>query len=125
MESDFGFTDLVEDADGYLIARAVRSGKTIVDAVRDHYANGGGLHRFADYRSHRWGTAANCFDAAYSALTKVDPTLDAARVGLILCHGAMLPSDMDDLPGGAAKLAGFVQGFVTALQDRITLEGTS
>ena len=125
VESQFGFNDLVEDADGYLIARAVRSGKTIVDAVRDHYANGGGVHRFADYRNHRWGTAANCFDSAYSALTKVDPMLDAARAGLILVHGAMLPSTMDGLPGGAAKLAGFVQGFATALQDRITLEGPS
>ncbi|WP_432973857.1 glycoside hydrolase domain-containing protein [Dactylosporangium sp. CA-233914] len=124
VSSEFGFNDLVEDADGYLIARAVRSGRTIVEAVRDHYANGGGLHRFRDYRNARWGTAANCFDAAYTALTKLDPTLGIARKQLITAKGvALLPSLLVELPGGQAKLAGFVQGFATALQDRITLEG--
>ncbi|MFF5233262.1 glycoside hydrolase domain-containing protein [Dactylosporangium sp. NPDC000521] len=124
--SSFGFNDLVEDADGYLIARAVRSGKTIVEAVRDHYANGGGVHRFTDYFNQRWGTAANCFGSAHNALTRPDLTLGVARKQLILFNGApLLPSMMADLPGGAAKLAGFVQGFATALQDRITLEGPS
>ncbi|GHE24190.1 hypothetical protein [Streptomyces thermodiastaticus] len=51
--SSFGFTDLIEDADGYLIARAVRGGKNIVDAVRDHYDGGAGLTRFNDFFTGR------------------------------------------------------------------------
>ncbi|MGW1750249.1 hypothetical protein ACWCRD_32440 [Streptomyces sp. NPDC002092] len=39
--SSFGFDDLIEDADGYLLVRAVFGGKNIVDAVKDHY-NGSG-----------------------------------------------------------------------------------
>ncbi|WP_223772468.1 hypothetical protein [Streptomyces sp. 135] len=53
--STFGFTDLVEDADGYLIAEALRDGKTIVEAVRDHYRGSGGLTRFRDYLHQRFG----------------------------------------------------------------------
>ncbi|MEU7588178.1 glycoside hydrolase domain-containing protein [Micromonospora sp. NPDC049230] len=124
--SSFSFTDFCEDADGYLIAAAVRSGRTIVQAVRDHYVNGGGVHRFTDYFTSRWGTAVRSYDAAYAALTKPDLTLGLARKQLITLHGvALLPSMMADLPGGAAKLAGFVQGFTTALQDRVTWKGPS
>ncbi|MEC4016282.1 hypothetical protein [Streptomyces sp. H27-D2] len=32
--TSFGYTDLIEDADGYLIAKAVKGGKNIADAFR-------------------------------------------------------------------------------------------
>lgn len=124
--SSFGFGDLIEDADGYLIARAVRSGKTIVEAVRDHYGDGGGLRRFNDYFQHRWGSPEKCGTAAHHALTEPDLTLGLARKMLISMAGVLLlPSLLADLPGGAEKLDGFEQGFVEALQARIELETRS
>ncbi|MFF4806119.1 hypothetical protein ACFY1U_48425 [Streptomyces sp. NPDC001351] len=51
--SSFGFDDLIEDADGCLFARAVLGGKTIVDAVKDHYNGSGGLTRFNDWFTGR------------------------------------------------------------------------
>jgi hypothetical protein len=60
VSSSFGFKDLIEDADGYLLARAVSGGKTIVDAMKDHYNGGGGLKRFNDYFTNRWGSANDC-----------------------------------------------------------------
>jgi hypothetical protein len=75
--------DLIEDADGYLIARAVKQGKSIVEAVRDHYNVGGAL---------------------------------------IMLDGALLPSVLQNLPGGADKLSGFEQGFVDALLARMGME---
>ncbi|WP_039933159.1 hypothetical protein [Streptomyces viridochromogenes] len=56
MSSSFGFEDLIEDADGYLIARAVRNNKTTVDAVKDHYQKDGGLRRFNNYSPSAGGT---------------------------------------------------------------------
>jgi len=122
VNSSFGFNDLIEDADGYLIARAVRSGKTIVQAVRDHYLGGGGLRRFNDYFAQRWTTAENCKIAAHNALTAFEPTLFAARLQLISMAGVMLPEVMANLPEGADKLDDFEQGFVDALLARMGME---
>ncbi|MER6530930.1 hypothetical protein [Streptomyces sp. NPDC001508] len=44
-------------------------GKTIVDAVKDHYNGGGGLKRFNDYFTNRWGNATDCKASAHNALT--------------------------------------------------------
>ena len=57
--STFGFNDLIEDADGYLIARRVQRGGQFLDVVREHYGQGerdaGALTRFRDYFEQRFG----------------------------------------------------------------------
>ncbi|MDX3853439.1 glycoside hydrolase domain-containing protein [Streptomyces sp. AK02-01A] len=120
--SSFGFNDLIEDADGYLIARAVRGGKTIVQAVRDHYNGGGGLRRFNDFFQGRWGTAENCEYAAHNVLTASDITLGLGRKQLIMMAGAMLPSILINTPGGSEKLDSFEQGFVDTILARTGME---
>ncbi|MEU6688233.1 glycoside hydrolase domain-containing protein [Streptomyces sp. NPDC046832] len=104
--SSFGFTDLVEDADGYLIAQAVRGGKNIVDAVRDHYQGSGGLTRFRDYLKQRFGgTISEAAAQAKKILTDEPASGDGAilvggRASLIQKFGGiptlmphLLPSD--------------------------------
>jgi len=120
--SSYGFSDLVEDADGFLIARAVSNGDTIVQAVQDLYNNGGGLQRFGDYFDNRWGTASNCYHSALYALLGVGTALGAARAFLIGLKGAMLPPILAQLPGGMADIEGFAQGLVDALQARRGME---
>ncbi|GHH84689.1 hypothetical protein GCM10018793_49820 [Streptomyces sulfonofaciens] len=120
--SSFGFNDLIEDADGYHLARAVRGGRNIVDAVKDHYNGGLGLSRFNDYFTRRWGGAAACKSSAHQALTTLDATLSAAQVYLITGAGAALPADYASLPGGPEKLGSFEQGFVDALLARLGME---
>jgi peptidoglycan hydrolase-like protein with peptidoglycan-binding domain len=122
VESSFGFNDFIEDADGYLIAQAVRSGRTIVQAVTHHYNGGGGLRRFNDYFQQRWGTAENCKFAAHNALTASDAILGIARKQLISMKGAMLPTILQNLPGGFDKLEGFELGFVDAVLARTGME---
>jgi peptidoglycan hydrolase-like protein with peptidoglycan-binding domain len=122
VESSFGFDDLIEDADGYLIARAVRNGKSIVEAVRDHYNGNGGLHRFNNYFAQRWETAENAKSAAHNTLTTSGSTLEPARKKLITMAGAKLPSMLINLPGESEKLDGFEQGFVDALLARRDME---
>ena len=120
--SSFGFNDLIEDADGYLLARAVRGGKSIVDAMKDHYNGGGGLRRFNNYFTQRWGNATDCKTSAHNALTALDGTLSAAQVYLITGSGAVQPADYQNLPGGGDKLSRFEQGFVDALLARMGME---
>ncbi|GAA1359411.1 glycoside hydrolase domain-containing protein [Streptomyces beijiangensis] len=122
VNSSFGFNDLIEDADGYLLARAVRGGKTIVDAVKDHYNGGGGLRRFNDYFTNRWGNATDCKTSVHNALTSVDATLSAAQLYLITGSGAALPAAYQNLPGGGDKLSNFEQGFVDAVLARMGTE---
>ncbi|MCW7988172.1 hypothetical protein XF35_23605 [Streptomyces platensis subsp. clarensis] len=120
--STFSFNDLIEDADGYHLARAVRGNKSIVDAMKDHYNGGGGLRRFNNYFAQRWGNATDCKTSAHNALTSLDKTLSAAQLYLITGSGAVQPADYQNLPGGSEKLSSFEQGFVDALLARMGME---
>jgi peptidoglycan hydrolase-like protein with peptidoglycan-binding domain len=123
VSSSFGFTDLIEDADGYLIGRAIRGGKDIATAVRERYSNNGtALKRFSDYFAQRWGSAGNCKQAAWNVLTKEDPIFDLARGYFITLDGAMYPAVMINAPGGSDKLDSFVQGFTDAIMARVGAE---
>ncbi|MEV7478959.1 MULTISPECIES: glycoside hydrolase domain-containing protein [Streptomyces] len=123
VSSSFGFTDLIEDADGYLLARAVRGGKDIATAVRERYGNGGSaLRRFTDYFQQRWGTAENCKQAAWNDLTQEDPVFDLARGYFITLDGALYPGVLINMPGGSDKLDSFVQGFTDAVLARVGAE---
>ncbi|MFC1230247.1 MULTISPECIES: glycoside hydrolase domain-containing protein [Streptomyces] len=120
--SSFGFNDLIEDADGYHLAQAVRGGTNIVDAMKAFYNGGRGLSRFKDYFTQRWGNATDCKSSAHNALTGLDPTLSAAQLYLITGEKAVQPADYQNLPGGGEKLSRFEQGFVDALLARIGME---
>jgi peptidoglycan hydrolase-like protein with peptidoglycan-binding domain len=122
VSSSFGYTDLIEDADGYLLARAVRSGRNILDAVRDHYTGGGGLRRFDNYFTQRWGTSTTCKNSANFALCGTESKIMAAQLGLITKSGAVLPNDYKLTPGGTDKVDNFCQGFVDALNARRGME---
>jgi hypothetical protein len=104
--SSFGFTDLVEDADGYLLAQAVRGGKTIVEAVRAHYQGNGGLTRFRDYVKQRFGgTISEAAAQAKKILTDTPATADGgilvgARAGLIQKFGGVPTLMPHLLPSG-------------------------
>ncbi|WP_432145026.1 glycoside hydrolase domain-containing protein [Streptomyces sp. bgisy084] len=120
VDSTFGFGDLVEDADGYLIAEQVRRKKTIVQAVRHQYAETGGVTRFKDYFTQRFGgSVATATDLARYMLTmEIDPTISLGREYLISKNaggnGAVLMPWM--LP--ADKLTEFCKGFADTLQAR-------
>ncbi|MFI9580508.1 hypothetical protein ACIHCQ_01365 [Streptomyces sp. NPDC052236] len=53
--------------------------------------NGGGLSRFNDYFTRRWGNATDCKTSA-NALTALDGTLSAAQIYLITGSGAVQPA---------------------------------
>ncbi|MEU2771238.1 glycoside hydrolase domain-containing protein [Streptomyces diastaticus] len=121
--SSFGFNDLIEDADGYLIARACAAGTPINQIVREHYANRGGhLTRFTQYFNRRFFTAADCKDQAYNDLTTEHPTFDVARAALITAAGAKSPALLANEPGGFDKLQDFCQGFADAIVARVGAE---
>ncbi|MQS36004.1 glycoside hydrolase domain-containing protein [Streptomyces katsurahamanus] len=121
--SSFSFTDFIEDADGYHIARAVRGNKTIVQAVTEHYAaTGGGLRRFNNYFTQRWGNSTACKNSANYALCGTNTKIMMAQAGLITLSGAVLPNDYKLYPGGTDKVNGFCQGFVDAINARRGLE---
>ncbi|MEU4920303.1 glycoside hydrolase domain-containing protein [Streptomyces parvus] len=123
VSSSFGFTDLIEDADGYLIARAVRGGQDIATAVRQRYSNNGSaLKRFTDYFQNRWGSAENCKQAAWNVLTKEEPFFDLARGYFITLEGALYPGVLINTPGGSDKLDSFTQGFADAILARVGAE---
>ncbi|WP_351226852.1 glycoside hydrolase domain-containing protein [Streptomyces sp. NPDC002133] len=113
--SSFGFADLVEDADGYLLARAVNAGRTIVDAVRDHYNGGGGLRRFRDYYAKRFTNAEDANFLAHNMLTAFDDVkVVAAQKFLVLVQGgAALPETI-----GYSELQPYEQGFADTLLAR-------
>ncbi|QFZ21486.1 glycoside hydrolase domain-containing protein [Saccharothrix syringae] len=122
VSSSFGFADLVEDADGYLLARAVRGGASIVDAVRRHYAEDGSLTRFRDYVGGRFGGADGVVALAREVLTADDdPVISLGRTYLVQSTGgvptlmpAMLTED---------KLTEFLRGFADVLRARVGHEG--
>ncbi|TWG02829.1 uncharacterized protein DUF1906 [Streptomyces brevispora] len=123
VSSSFSFQDLIEDADGYLIARACNAGTPINQIVREHYGNGGGhLTRFTQYFSKRFSTAADCRDQAFNDLTMENETFNLARSALILAKGAQSPTVLANLPGGFDKLQNFCQGFVDAIVARVGAE---
>ncbi|MEU6442433.1 glycoside hydrolase domain-containing protein [Streptomyces sp. NPDC047046] len=110
--SSFGYTDMVEDVDGYLLAKHVADGGTITQWMTEHYVDGGGLNRFRDHFNRRWVNATNARACCWDILAgPTDTKVNLARVALITGAGAALPADYVLLPGNTEKLALFCQGF--------------
>lgn len=113
ISSSFGYADLLEDADGYLIAKRVNAGLNIATAVLRHYESGGNNGRFRDYRSQRFGTEANTHALARDTLTTNSPIIAAGRALLIQNTAGYDTPLPDSLPDD--ELDDFVQGFVDVL----------
>ncbi|HWU09589.1 MAG TPA: glycoside hydrolase domain-containing protein [Streptomyces sp.] len=123
--SSFGFTDMIEDVDGYLLAKHVAGGGNIVDWMTSHYNGGGALTRFRSHFDRRWQTASNakssCSKLLYGA---VDSKISPARFALITGAGAVLPGDYILIPGNGAKFDDFCQGFTDRQLSLIGLENS-
>ena len=119
--SSFGYNDLIEDTDAWLLANAVRGGKTIVQALRDLYNGGGGLRRFNNYWNGRFnGNAEDAKFLAHNILTAADNMkVAAAQIGLVVVRGGIktLPALL-----GYDELEPFEQGFVDVLLARTGTE---
>ncbi|MFI9065638.1 glycoside hydrolase domain-containing protein [Streptomyces sp. NPDC053429] len=117
--SSFGFGDLVEDVDGYLIGTAAGiNSRPINQVFRAHYAPGaktGHLRRFADFFAQRFGNSmdkvkAAAFDMLEGEHESVVDHLRAA-VFLKFGKGILSPAALPD-----EKLAPFVSGFADTFQ---------
>ncbi|KDN79348.1 hypothetical protein DF19_28515 [Streptomyces olindensis] len=122
--SSFGHNDLVEDADGYLLAAQMRSGKSIAAAVRAHYEQTGGVTRFRDFFAKRFGSkAATATDAAFDILTTPHNLIAAGRTYLVLTtaeEGVILPNILP-----TDRLKEYCRGFADVLVARAGLERRS
>ncbi|MFI0965769.1 glycoside hydrolase domain-containing protein [Streptomyces sp. NPDC021080] len=127
--STFGFNDLIEDADGYLIARRVQRGGQLLDVVREHYGMGerdaGALTRFRDYFEQRFGGNTDYVVTMARSVLLLDYDLIIAvgRTKLIYDiagKNAPLPSDLPD-----AVLNDFCRGFADGLHDRALQEANA
>ncbi|RSS96148.1 DUF1906 domain-containing protein [Streptomyces sp. WAC02707] len=121
----FGFNDLVEDADGFLVAEKMRSGVPITTALREHYEKAAGISRFRDYVAERFGSSRDtAADAAHHILTNIDdPLVNLGRLYLELDNGGgnIIPSHL--LP--ADKLGRYCLGFADEVIARAGLEARS
>lgn len=123
--SSFGYTDMIEDVDGYLLAKHVAAGGDIVSWMNGHYNGGGGLTRFRSHFDRRWGNATDARACCWDVLAgPSDVTVNAARIALITGAGAALPADYVLLPGNTEKLALFCQGFTDRQLSLIGLENS-
>jgi peptidoglycan hydrolase-like protein with peptidoglycan-binding domain len=126
VRSTFGFNDLIEDADGFIIARRIREGMSVVDAIRTHYEGNGGARRFQDYVDWRFGgSVATMRSAARYMLTmEIDQVVALGREYLISSNaggvGAVLMPWM--LPDAA--LDEYCRGFADTLQARAEQEAS-
>lgn len=120
--SSFGYADLLEDADGYLIAKAIKGGKNIVDAFKDYYINGGNLTRFKRYYNERFhGSNQGVVDVAYNFFAQQDDNIINAGITFLINTTGGIPTIA---PGALAyeKLQSFLLGFADRLQERVGAE---
>jgi hypothetical protein len=115
--------DLIEDADGYNIARLRYGGLTLPEAVRSYYQGSGYLSRMRGFVNGRFGSISKSQALAKDVLlTTDDPLIIAGRIKLIngIDFGVALP---ELLP--SAVLDDFCQGFADMLSAQISHEGAA
>ncbi|GGT28247.1 hypothetical protein [Streptomyces purpureus] len=122
--STFGLADLIEDADGFNIAMAVKGGLSVQQAVRDYYTTGeltkgGHLRRFRNYYNDRFkGSQASAIEIIREMLTDAgDGIIVGGRLYLIemqIDGGSKLLPSM--LPYN--RLTEFCKGFAELLQEK-------
>lgn len=121
-DGTFKLRDLIEDADAYNIAVAVRAGTNIADAVRANLKGGGHLSRFRRYYDGRFGGSPGTAAAiAKDILLKSDDAIIVAgRLYLIQSTGGFYTAMPTVLPGDV--LDAFCRGFGDTLQARVGQE---
>ncbi|MEU5438052.1 glycoside hydrolase domain-containing protein [Streptomyces sp. NPDC020719] len=128
VQSTFPLDDLIEDADGYLIARRLEQGGQFLDVAREHYGKGerdmGALTRFRDFFEMRFGGSVDNVAAMAKGMltTVIDPVITAGRRYLItqLAPNATMPGDLPE-----AQLMEFCQAFADELHDRVMQEANA
>ncbi|WP_380168363.1 glycoside hydrolase domain-containing protein [Jannaschia sp. R86511] len=116
--SSYGFTDMVEDVDGYLLGTACRAGAQFSTVLRAHLTGSGHTTRFRDFFGSRFGSSlTTATGAARTMLTDVgtDDGLDTLRDLAIIGTSSpfvLLPKDL-----AAEDLDPFVEGFAEALHN--------
>jgi peptidoglycan hydrolase-like protein with peptidoglycan-binding domain len=122
--STFAFRDIIEDADGFIIARRIRAGMSVVDAIATHYQGNGGVRRFQDFYDWRFGGSTSVAQSAarYMLTMEIDPTVALGREYLISTNaggtGAALMPWM--LPDGT--LNEYCRGFADTVAARAAQE---
>ncbi|WDZ86769.1 glycoside hydrolase domain-containing protein [Micromonospora cathayae] len=118
--SSFAFNDLVEDADGYVIGMALRSGGNVDQVFRDHLGGTGPLSRFRQLFTNRYGSAANARAATRIMLCETNDLITENLRLLAIqsaTEGALMPSVLP-----ASKLDPFINGYVDTLQNLMNEE---
>ncbi|WP_285773563.1 glycoside hydrolase domain-containing protein [Microtetraspora sp. NBRC 13810] len=117
----FKLRDLIEDADGHNLAKMLRAGTHIVEAMDVYYQNNGYLSRFGHFFADRFETVTTGRVVANLALTDNNlPIIAAGRIYLINSTGGwptLLPSALP-----TAELDEFVNGFVDTLEAKVAEE---
>ncbi|MGL5930930.1 MAG: glycoside hydrolase domain-containing protein, partial [Dermatophilaceae bacterium] len=116
--SSYGFTDMVEDVDGYLLGTACRGGAAFHTAFRSHLTGTGHTTRFRRFFAGRFGSSvATATAAARTMLVDVgtDDGLDNLRDLAII--GASSPLVVLPRELSAADLDPFLTGFAETLQN--------
>lgn len=120
--SSYSFSDMVEDADGYLIGMACRSGVPAHTALRNHLGGSGHKTRFRDFYQKKFGSSvANASDAARYMLESDLGGDDSLR----LLRGAIYTKSLNptrprptDLPGVPDyKFDPFLDGFAETIRN--------
>lgn len=116
--SSFGFSDMVEDADGFLMGRACRSGSAFRTAFRSHLTAGGASTRFNDLFRHRFGSSvATATDAArHMLLDTGDEGLSTVRAGIYA--GILRDANATPPTLPAYKLDPFLEGFAETIRNQ-------
>lgn len=116
--SSYGFSDMVEDADGYLLGTACRSGAAFNVAFRAHLTGLGHTRRFRDFFSGQFGSSQSTARAAAKTMLKdvgADDPLDNLRDLAIMGASSpfvVLPKELSD-----DELDPFVTGFAETLDN--------
>lgn len=122
VSSSYSFADMVEDADGYLVGMACRSGTPVHTALRNHLGGRGHTTRFRDFYRNRFGSSVS--NASSAARYMLESDLGGDDM-LSLLRGAIYTTDLNpskprptDLPGVPAyKFDPFLNGFADTLRN--------
>ncbi|WP_269928460.1 glycoside hydrolase domain-containing protein [Kocuria massiliensis] len=111
--TSFGYSDLLADADGFILANAIGSGVGLLDALRNLYRGGGSHRRIRDFFEIRFQDAVTVKKVAHDLLAgSVNPVIVGAR--LLLVWKALQPLLLPP-----RKLDEFEQGFSDVLLERL------
>lgn len=118
--SSFGFSDLIEDVDGFLIGEQLRStGLPFNQILRTHLETKASAQRFQSFWNKRFNSnVQTASDAAIAMLTNKDVggVFNALRTGLFLQMIGPLSMQPEQIPSD--QLNRFVQGFADTLRSR-------